>query len=40
VTLKEMYYILEVVVNLFSVRRATEEGSGDLFEQKRCCVKY
>jgi hypothetical protein len=40
VTLKKVYYILGVVVNLFSVRRATEKGAEVYLSKERCYVKY
>jgi hypothetical protein len=40
VTLKEVYYIPEIAVNLFSVRRATEKGAEVYLSKERCYVKY
>jgi hypothetical protein len=40
VTLKEVYYVLEVAANLFSVRRATEKGAEVFMTKERCYVKY
>jgi hypothetical protein len=40
VTLKEVYYIPGVAVNLFSVRRATEKGAEVYLSKERCYVKY
>jgi hypothetical protein len=40
VTLKKMYHIPRVAVNLFLVRRATENGSEVYLSKKRCYVKY
>jgi hypothetical protein len=40
VTLKEVFYIPGVAVNLFSVRRATEKGAKVYFSKERCYVKY
>jgi hypothetical protein len=40
VTLKELYYISGVAVNLFSLRRATEKGAEVRFSKERCYVEY
>jgi hypothetical protein len=40
VTLKEVYYVLGVVANLFSVRRATEKGAEVFMTKAQCYVKY
>jgi hypothetical protein len=40
VTLKEVYYVLGVAANLFSVRRATEKGAEVFMTKERCYVKY
>jgi hypothetical protein len=40
VTLKEVYYIPGVPVNLFSVRRATRKGAEVYLSKERCFVKY
>jgi hypothetical protein len=40
VTLKEVYYIPGVAVNLFLVRRATEKGAEVYLSKERCSVKY
>jgi hypothetical protein len=40
VTLKEVYYIRGVAVNLFSMRRATEKGAEVYLSKERCYVKY
>jgi hypothetical protein len=40
VTLKEVYYIPGVAVNLFSVRRATEKGAEVYLSKEWCYVKY
>jgi hypothetical protein len=40
VTLKEVYYISGVAMNIFSVRRATEKGAEVYLSKERCYVKY
>jgi hypothetical protein len=40
VTLKEVYYVSGVAVNLFLVRTATEKGAEVYLSKERCYVKY